>query len=66
MGFVLEYEINNFHYSSIFIRGTINIKDRDRLGELKETELGTFGIVLVNELSGCTTVYQGISRFNYL
>jgi hypothetical protein len=65
MGFVLEYEIDNFYYSSIFIRGTINIEDRDRFGEFKETELGTFGIVSVNELSGCTTVYQGISRFDF-
>jgi hypothetical protein len=33
MGFVPEYEINNFHYSSIFIRDTIDIEDRDRFGE---------------------------------
>jgi hypothetical protein len=26
MGFVPEYEIKNFHYSSIFIRGIINLK----------------------------------------
>jgi hypothetical protein len=33
MGFVLEYEINNFHYSSVFIRDTIDIEDRDRFGK---------------------------------
>jgi hypothetical protein len=60
MGFVPEYEINNLHYSSIFIRGTINIEDRNRFGEFKEMESETFAIVLVNELSGCTTVYLHI------
>jgi hypothetical protein len=53
MGFVPGYKIDNFRYSSIFIWSTINIKDRDRFGEFKETESGTFGMVLVNELSGC-------------
>jgi hypothetical protein len=65
IGFVLEYEINNFCYSSIFIRGTINIEDRNRFGEFKEMESGTFGIVSVNELSSCITVYQGISRLDF-
>jgi hypothetical protein len=65
MGFVLEYEIHNFYYSSIFIRSTINIEDRDRFGEFKEMESGTFGIVSVNELASCTTVYQGINRLNF-
>jgi hypothetical protein len=65
MGFVPEYEIDNFCYSSVFIRSTIDIEDRDRFGEFKEMKLGTFGIVSVNELSGCTTVYQGISRLDF-
>jgi hypothetical protein len=33
MGFVPEYEIDNFHYSSVFISGTIHIEDRNRFGE---------------------------------
>ena len=28
-------------------------------------ELGTFGVVLVNKLSSCTTVYQHISRLDF-
>jgi hypothetical protein len=31
----------------------------------KEMESETFGIVSFNELCGCTTVYQGISRLDF-
>ena len=31
VGFVLEYEINNLHYGSTFIRGAINFEDRNGL-----------------------------------
>ena len=63
--FVLEEEINNFHYGSAFIRGAVNIEDRDGFREFKEMELGTFGIVLINKLSGCTTAYQSTSRLDF-
>ena len=33
VGFVPEYDMNNFHYGSAFIRGAINIEDRNGLGE---------------------------------
>ena len=49
--FAPEYEVNDLCYGSIFIRGAINIEDRDGFREFKETELGTFGIVSVNKLS---------------
>jgi hypothetical protein len=57
MIFVSEYEVNNFCHCSILIGNTINIEHRDRLGKFKESESGVFGIITVNKLSGCTTVY---------
>jgi hypothetical protein len=64
VGLVLEYEINNFHYRSVFIGSAINIEDRNWFKEFKETELKTSGIVLVNKFSSSTTVNQGTSRLD--
>ena len=35
VGFVLEYEVNDFCYRSTFIRSAINIADRTGLRELR-------------------------------
>ena len=42
---------------SAFVRGAVDIEDRNGFGEFKETEPGTFGIVSVDKFSGSTTVH---------
>jgi hypothetical protein len=57
MGLITEYEIYNFRYGSILIRGAIYIEDRDGFRKLEETEPRTFGVVSVYKVSGGTAVY---------
>ena len=54
---------DNFCYRTSFVESAIDIVHWDRLGELDEVEVGSLGIVSVNELPSCSTVYKGRDRF---
>ena len=61
---VPKHEVYNFSNSPGFVRGTVDIEDRDGGGKFKEIEPRAFGIVAVNKFSSRSTVYQGINRLD--
>ena len=63
MVLVMEDQADDLCYRASFVESAINIVYWDRLGELDEVEVGTLGIVSVNELPSCSTVYKGQDRF---
>ena len=60
MALVGHNHVGDFGDRASFIRQTIDIVDRDRLGQLLSGDLGPFDKTLINEVTSCTTVYKRI------
>jgi len=62
---ISQDEIHHFSDRTSLVQGSVNIVNQDGFGQLPGTELVAFSIVMVDELSGCSTVYEGVDGLHF-
>jgi len=57
---ISQNEIHHFSDGTNFVQGSVNIVNWNGFGELPSMEPVALGIVVVDELSGGSAVYEGV------
>jgi len=62
---ISQDEIHHFSDRTGLIQCSIDIVNWDEFGELLAMEPVAFSIVMVDKLSGCSAVYEGVDRLHF-
>jgi len=62
---ISQDEIHHFSDRTSLVQGSVNVVNRNGFGELLGMELVVLSIVKVDEISGCSTVYEGVDRLYF-
>jgi len=62
---ISQNEIHHFSDGTSLIQGPVNIVNRNGFRKFPGMELVALSIVMVDELSGGSTVYKGVDRLHF-